>query len=267
VTAAEYRRRCREYCRRVADGEHWFSCDAFGRVHTPLTALPKELRRCLSVNGQRLVGLDRKNSQPLLLGVFARQYYRKSRMGRSRLLNKSFGGRKSPYCTQEVRAMSGRAMADLPANLSDYIAVCERGGFYESLMTDKERAKGDGYRDRLKRRFYRVLFGRSRSRNACFRNELRGRFKARYPSVWAVLRALKRKNYKHSAHVLQNYESTLFIDLVCGRVLRERPDVTLYTIHDSVLTTPDAAAYVRGVILDEFAKLGVTLALREERYR
>jgi hypothetical protein len=262
LDVAAYRQLLSEYCQRIADREFWFNSDKFGRVHTPVTALKRELRCCLSVKGQPVVGIDLANSQPLLLGVFGRQYFA-HRMARSRFLNKSFDGRQSPYCPQEVRAAAQRTNHELPADLTEYIRVCEEGRFYDCMMSEDDRIKDKA---RIKKRWYRVLFGRNKARDPRFQNQLRIRFKKRFPAVATVLRALKKKNYRHSAHVLQNYESTLFICLICGRIRKERPGTMLFTIHDSLLTTPDALEYVRRVVLDEFRKLGIRPTLHEERY-
>lgn len=268
MAATEYRRRLRDYCTRLANGDHTFSVDVYGRVHTLITDLKRELRRCLSVNGQHLVNIDLANSQPLFLGILARQYLAGGRH-RKRLLARTFAGTGPPYCVQEVRALAKRAGDDLPSGLRDYLRVCESGGFYEALMTEDQRKQADACdesRQRFKRRFYRVLFGRNRPRNSRFPNLLKARFRQRFALVADVLRELKRKNYRHSSHVLQNYEATLFIHVICGRVRAERPDVALYTIHDSMLTTSDQVAYVRGVIREELARLGVTPTIKETSY-
>ena len=151
------------------------------------------------------------------------------------------------------------------ADYAEYMRVCEAGLFYESLLTESERAKGKAARARLKVRFYRVLFGRNKGRSR-FRNKLRERFRDRYPTAAAVLKALKARNYRHSSHVLQNFEATVFIYRVCGRIMKEKPDLFVATIHDSILTTPDNVEYVEAVIREEFARLGVTPTLRRESY-
>jgi hypothetical protein len=259
LTAAEYRLRRKEYCQRIANGDFWFCCDVYGRVHTPLTALERDLRGCLEVEGQPLIGIDLANSQPLLLGLFERKYFA-SKGARHRFLNAAFDGKGHPYAYKAVRGLAGAE--NVPADLERYLRVCERGAFYESLMSHEEKSRGEKYRRRFKKRFYGVLFGKNRQGR--FPNQLRARFRERYPSVWKVLRALKRRNYRHSAHVLQNYEATLFVYLICGRIMKERPGIALYTIHDSILTTPDAVEYVRSVILDEFRRLGVRPKLHRE---
>jgi hypothetical protein len=132
-------------------------------------------------------------------------------------------------------------------------------------MTPGELAKGSAYRRRFKRRVFRVIFGRNREKGR-YPNVVRARLRARFPTVAGVLRKLKARNYRHSSHLLQNFEATLFIYQICGRIMRERPDAVVFTVHDSILTTPDNAPYVAHIIEHEFAKLGVTPTLRQETY-
>jgi hypothetical protein len=255
MDVGDYRQLLAGSCQRLADGEHFLTCDPYGRVHTLATCLPKALRGCLSVGGRPLVGLDLKNSQPLIAGLCARQFYRSSASSRCRLANVTFGRGGHPYCYRAVRGLRGGP--GVPADVEDYVRVCEQGRFYESFMGD------DDDRDRFKRAFFRnVFFGRSGVRSA-----VKAAFTRRHPSVAAMLGVLKGKDYRRAAWVLQNVESTLFIHLVCGRrILKERPDVPLFTVHDSLLTVPEAAGDVRALILSEFGRLGVTPRLREERY-
>jgi hypothetical protein len=133
-------------------------------------------------------------------------------------------------------------------------------------MIEGERAKGPAFRARLKKRFYVVLFGRNPVRKVRFRSVIRERFRTRYPTMARVLYELKRKNYRHSSHLLQNFEATVFIYRVCNRIMRERPETFVATIHDSILMTPDSADYVAGVIREEFAPLCVMPALKREYY-
>ena len=250
----EYREVFRAHCQKIVDKEHIFICDKYGRVHTLLTFLPKELRRCIKVNGRNLVGLDLKNSQPLIVGVFARQYYRGG-MTRSRFLSKSFDGRENPYCRQEIEAMKEQKQS-VPGDLIEYIKVCEAGRFYQSMMK-----KGEDKETFKVQFFQNVLFGKN-----CYKGPMKDRFAVLYPSVTKVLGELKRWDYRRSAWTMQNYESTVFIELICGRLKRERPRVIVFTIHDCILTLPENVAYVESVVLSEWEKLGVKPGLHRERY-
>jgi hypothetical protein len=315
LAVAEHRQRVRDQVTMLANGDYRCTVCRFGRFHTPITRLPRELRCCLSAGGTPLVNVDLANSQPLIFGVLARDWLAGTASARHRLRHMPFKA-DNPYGASHRRlggpgagAMSGRAATRVsstnqsnkqpntsphpqqqpyydvidgvnpsgnreirkgpsetpPADFRAYMAACQAGTFYESLMTEAEKAKGKKARDRLKVRFYRILFGRKKTRRR-YRNELRQRFRRLYPTAANVLTALKARNYRHSSHVLQNTEATVFIYRVCGRFMRERPDAFVATIHDSILTTPDNVEYVETVIRDEFARLGVTPTLKQEIY-
>jgi hypothetical protein len=281
VNAAEgaraYRQRIGGRWQRLVDGEHFLRPDRFGRIHTSLTAQKRELRACLRARVKRagkdlvlpLHEIDVANCQPLLLALLAWQWHGGGRMARSRLRKRSFDGRQSPYRPQGLGGAEGPAgkRESLPADLQESLRVCEQGTFYESMMTPEELAGGGRYRERFKVRFYRLLFGRNRSRGQ-YPNVLRVRFRQRHPTLARALRDLKAKNYKHSCHLLQNLEATVIVHLVCGRVRMERPDTklrttALFTVHDAVMTTADDAAYVAGVVRDVFRnELGLEPTLK-----
>jgi hypothetical protein len=111
-----------------------------------------------------------------------------------------------------------------------------------------------------------AFYSRNEPRNKRFPSETKARIRSTFGEMADFLHALKRRDHTLAARLAQNWEATLFTHRVCGRILKERPDAPVFTIHDSVLTTPDSVGYVRSVILDEFARLGVTPSLKEERY-
>ena len=51
---------------------------------------------------------------------------------------------------------------------------------------------------------------------------------------------------------------------VVPRIMELRPDLFVSTIHDSILTTAGDAHLVRQVMLDEFARLGVSPQVKVE---
>jgi hypothetical protein len=259
-TAKAHRLDLLDHCLRLANRDGWFVVDKFGRLHTPLTSLVRELRCCLSVGGKPLVEIDLANSQPLVLAMLAREFLR-FRVARKRLLEHDFdaesgrraagGGR--PVKEETAPAASGTA---IPDDLARCIRACEAGRFYESLMTPEERARGKRYRERFKERVFTAFFGQTRTRGR-FPNVVKLRLGRLYPSVAGVLRKLKRKDYRRSSWLLQHYEARLFIEAICQRLMREMPEAALYTIHDSILCLPEHVGHVRAVILDEFGRRGV----------
>ncbi|HEY1603670.1 MAG TPA: hypothetical protein VGG64_28975 [Pirellulales bacterium] len=253
LTVGAYRLQLLETCQKFVDGELPLTCDRFGRVHTPITSLAKQLRPCLRVDGEPLVSLDLANSQPLIAGICARQFFRAGK-SKQRLLLRTFEDGRDPYRYADQQPAT---KADRHPDVEEYIELCERGRFYESLM---ERGED---RNRFKTRFYaEVFFGKP-----SWRSKLRNRFEDRYPSVAAMLEELKRTDYRRSAWILQNYEATIFIRGICNKIRAKRPKLALYTVHDSFLMKRADVGLVRRMILAEFNRYGVRPNLSLESYR
>jgi hypothetical protein len=73
------------------------------------------------------------------------------------------------------------------------------------------------------------------------------------------------KPHNRLAKLAQQTEANFLIyGGVCDRIRREEPDCWISTIHDSILVQPEWAEYVRGVMSDEFGKLGVQPRLEVE---
>jgi hypothetical protein len=246
----EYREQRAEYVHILGGGDPWeLSTDDYGRVHTPITRLERELRPCLSIDGKPLIWIDLRNSQPLMLGLVARMWLNSSRNQRQSIVKTKF---------------DGSALAHTPTttnnNLKVYIRQCERGRFYESLMSERDKARGPAYRRQFKERFFHVLFGEAKPKGK-WPNKLRDRFQRRYPVVADILKQLKKRNYRRSSHLLQHVESTIFIHRICHRLMVQYPDMPLVTLHDCVGTTQPWLARVEAVVMEEFARLGVAPSL------
>ena len=295
LTVGEYHTLLLERSRRLTtEAKSSLTVDPFGRVHTPVTNLASKLRCCLTVGGQHLAGYDIANSQPLIAGIMAKTYYDRPQT-RSRMKARKFDQRTTPYVRREIEAMSQRRtrnqaeagdeeqpqaqplsnmcciesfeaaktgigllrQVDLEGPLSDldrYLQICQDGKLYEHF-----RDLGD--RKQIKNGTFRLFFGR-----VGVPNNLASAFAAEFPSMANMLRDLKGGDYRHVAHLMQSYESTLVIAVICDRILRERPELPIYTIHDSILTIPTARAYVREVMEDEFGKIGIRPQLTPVEY-
>ena len=84
--------------------------------------------------------------------------------------------------------------------------------------------------------------------------------------VLNALQELKRRfGYKVVARMLQRLESRLMIDGVCGKLVRNHPDVRFLTIHDSLLVAAESVGIVRRTIEAEFRAFGVEATVREKK--
>jgi hypothetical protein len=119
-TDENYRERLGQQVKRIADRNYTLLVDDYGRVHTPITNLKKELRSCLYTlnnDGKRapIAWLDVRNSQPLFLYVVCLHYLAGTREERYRMRTLVFDG-KDPY---------RKAQCALPPVHNSVGVVCE----------------------------------------------------------------------------------------------------------------------------------------------
>lgn len=211
-----------------------FVVDKFSRrVHTNLTQLKRELRAALRVAGRPLVQIDIKNSQPLFIGLAARKMGVEDR-------------RYLDLCQQDL-----------------YQYLAEQGGWSRKEVKEQLTQA--------------ALFAANASPHQ--RLPVKRLFDQEFPKVARFIQDMKAgektdddpKPHNALAKLAQKTEANFLIygtgsitPGVCERIRNERPDCWIGTIHDSLLVLPETAEYVRGVMLEEFAKLGVRPRLEVE---
>jgi hypothetical protein len=80
-------------------------------------------------------------------------------------------------------------------------------------------------------------------------------FKKIFPSVSKVLEDYKYGDNRFLAILLQQIESTLILKHIVPRIASERPDLPIFTIHDSVVTLAGDEGYVEQVMREEIMRL------------
>ncbi len=96
----------------LASGDYRATVCRFGRFHTPVTRLPRELRCCLSVGGARLVNVDLANSQPLIFGVLARDWLAGTPSARHRLCHMAFKADSTRTASGKLTVLAGTKVTD-----------------------------------------------------------------------------------------------------------------------------------------------------------
>lgn len=241
----------------IRRGQFFFCPDGHGRIHTNATNLKRSLRGYLSADGQRLVNLDIASSQPLFIGLLLagdragttyNVHLKKER-------RRGEGAPSLPLCGARTPHWEGKSCGR--ADLADYLNLCERGELYRHIESES----GLGLnRDALKQHVFAVLFGRNGQTSAVSRV-----FDRDFPSVMSFVQSLKAQDHRRLAHLAQRAESGFIYGRVVSRLLRERPELFIATIHDSVMTTVGSKEYVRDVMLAEFRELGISPTVRTEK--
>lgn len=216
--------------------------DKSGRIHTDITNMSKDVRQFLRYNGQRLINLDFKNSQPFLsTALFNEDFWTNNiengykGLGKNKLANFSNCNNCNDYINEDV---------------ANYIESVLSGTFYEDFM------KITGIKDREEAKLQALSLFFSSDKKMSRSKRL---FKKHYPTVFEKFRCIKEVEHSALAILLQSIESDLFIGRICTRIQLERPDLALFTIHDSILITKGAANYVKNIMIEETElMLGIT---------
>ncbi|OON70293.1 hypothetical protein [Hymenobacter sp. CRA2] len=211
--------------------DYFFTRDKIGkRVHNNFVNFPSALRSFLYLDdGEQLVNLDVRNSQPLMLCVLLKQHYE---------------GHK------------------LPLDVYKYIDECEKGKFYECFAD----AVGVPIKNRKKFKqalFTNVFFGKNMS---CVKSRAFRGLIAHYPNVASFITEFKRKDHKSLAIALQRVESEIIIDDVIDSLAKEyHPnDFFALTIHDSICTTLSNRDEVMGRMKQAFERKGISVDIKTE---
>lgn len=273
--AAEYITRG-EYNLKIDDNVH--------RFHSNLTNMRGLVRNALTYDGQNLVAVDIKNSQPYF-STF--------------LLDENFWNVNStaindPFCKSSSEKVDPRELSisfyyknafnklklkDIKHNIKQssiimlgetmvclmnkglkedknrFIDLVVAGGLYEYLETAFKRDIGmEGVtRDTAKIAVLQAFFSDNRfiGTEAAKPKKL---FSELFPSAYKVFAAIKRNDKTMLPVLLQNIESHFIVEVIARRIAKEHPKLPIFTIHDSIVTTVGNEQLVIDIMDDELTK-------------
>ncbi len=128
-----------------------------------------------------------------------------------------------------------------------YLDLCQQGLIYDHMASLLGLT-----RDGLKTEFMKLLFSENGARS-----KAKSLFAIEFPAMAQLIHKLKHKDHKRLARHMQMAERKFIIDTVCNRLFKERSDLFVTTIHDSIMAQQEDIDYIKQVILAEFAKLGI----------
>jgi hypothetical protein len=262
----------RMLCDGISDKNMFWHICHFGRVYNNITGLKRSLRQYLRANNHSLVGCDVANSQPLLVGLLSRHLKQgSSSINLSNLaqtsqfdsyveLDQDFLDRISINLPEQQEEQGGEGEKNslydvvftkssqmVPDDLERYIKLCVEGRFYDELMllddnpTDRETFK--------KQVFTQVFYGKN-----CYEGRLTRLFTQEFPTVWEMIRAIKKPDYHRLSHHMLRLEAEIIINGAVRRCALER--IWVVTIHDCVVTYPEQADRVSQIMTEAFGSVG-----------
>lgn len=234
------------------------------RLHTPLTNLKKDFRYALRYKNECLQSLDISSSQPFFLIALieliklnnkSSKYKRIERIVkyvysntlilqnlRKHLLTKDF---QDEYEILKEFILSGNfytklgEIIDIPIDNGQFKIV----EFQEYTKAQQIKTSKSGYTkniyfpltkkyDVMKLVVIKLLYSNGKKPD-----EIQKSFIKKFPKFWELLNIFKEDDYKKFPCLLQQFESDFIIDYSTKKISEKYPEMPLFTIHDSILTT------------------------------
>jgi hypothetical protein len=201
------------------------------RLDTNLTNLKSDLRQFIIGD---YVSIDKKNSQPLLLGILIDIIINKRDTLccylQASVLSKTFGIK----AIRKVLLIHQNQEKPNLVNLRLFYDSVLKGNLYDDFIN---RFPGDIIRDEVKEIMFKVLFSRNEyylgyKKTIPYKKD-KETFAAVYPLIYEVAKILKIKDHSTLPIYLQRLESYLFIDCIAKELVKN--GIIPFTIHDSII--------------------------------
>ena len=241
------------------------------RLFHNLTSLPNLLLPCVTINGEKLVSFDLKNSQFTLLADLIECGYFNKYLIRGIETNINYGLKPAssdsytikngtitilsqpksdfiitiyPYMPPKLLWRISGITNSIPQDIQDFIAAAKSGEFYEVVQERLELPS----RSEAKTLMFELLFSSWK-----FNSEDKNKLRSLFPNLVKVIDAYKKeKGDNQFAIDLQRRESEIFIDHILYTLLKN--GIMAVSKHDSILcpkSQQEAAEKIIREILDK----------------
>jgi hypothetical protein len=229
------------------------------RFHTIFTRFPKIYKKYVTYDGESLASFDIKNSQPFFLVILIEDLLKNSISMNNKYTNEIFSNIynmlpqlrliiedkefKDEYKTFKQWVVGGRFYEEL-GDLFPNIKADENKKFhYTFFQKDLKRRVHKVYdekRDMMKQIALNILYTPLKKSSKEYKE-----FKKHFPKLCEFTECIKTENtyytgkdkYKFFPKVLQHIESKCVLDFVAKKFSKKYPNIPIWTIHDSWVTT------------------------------
>lgn len=245
-----------------------------GRFYNPLGLLLSPLRNFITYQGQPLVVLDLKNSQPLHLLLLLKDQFWAENSRQSWCLKKLNPDLwKATPSQREGRGQKGAAGDVIESKISKkptdhehttnthFAGLVFSGKLYEFMAAEfsgkyftKQGADRFGTRNLAKREMLKLMYF-DNTRPYSPSQKPFAEFSRHFPAVAKVMDRLKSRSYKDFSVLLQKLEAHILLHKVCHQVYTKNPTAWFTTIHDAIVTTAEHANLVESEILTTYQQI------------
>jgi hypothetical protein len=231
----------------IERGDFALGVGQYGRVFNNVTAMKRELRSALRVDGQPLAHVDLRNSQPALVAYLmhrtdTRQVPFAAKSGKSKgELNEGI-----IYDSERKQLYRG--------DFHLYRDLCQRGELYDYLEGELGRRGVVLDRDQVKKRFLTDVVAKKGN----YRSPVEDLVAERFPTVWQCIRQINsggRDSHGNLIRELQRAEAKLVIEGVAADVMERHPSMFVLTLHDAIFAPPSDLSRVVDVFGETFERI------------
>lgn len=241
---------------KLKNKEYWFTRKKYSdnRLHTPLTNLSKKLRPFLKFDGEKLVNLDIRCSQPYFLVVLIERLYTTATTTTTttttidtlmfeNIKNHLYS---SGFRKEYIKIKDWILNKDFYTEISKVlfegrkISLTRIEWVGRGKNREKKTVTYENERELTKKLILRLFYIDTNS--YLYKNDSDLKiFNEKFPYFSTFLKELKRNNYKYLSKLMQNEEAHCILDVVTKKLNQLHPKMPLFTIHDSIMTTENWA--------------------------
>jgi hypothetical protein len=225
-----------------------------GRLHSVLTQLKGVLRKFIRYDGKVLVSIDIVNSQPYLATVLLnpQKFDENHILNHILNINPNFKNPNYPIMVvKRIKEVSSTEDSKL------FIEKIASGTFYEDFgekLMDNGFLENNLDKSLIRKSAKTATFSAFFSPNTAisYNDEMKN-FKKIFPNVYDIFKLIKCTRSKHNtlAILLQHFEAELILHTICKKIYQINPDIPLFTLHDSIITTEENVEMVKSVMEEE----------------
>lgn len=240
--------------------------DRYGRIHTNVTCMKKELRAsALRCDGKEIGEVDIKSSQIAFIVPIFQRYIDVFRGEVA--MNEDTFIQFNPFWRD---GMMETTLASMESELGHFTTLVNNHWIYEYFakeLSDDLDLDRVVCRDEAKTGVVSFLFSPRYfdEEREPVRAAVKRVWEYRFPTLLRCLYSMKQNCHAALAYELQKVESTFIFDIVCPRITDEL-GCPYCTVHDSVIVPKEYCGRLKAIMDDELARVGIPTITEVEYY-
>jgi len=242
--------------RKITKSDYNLKIDHNGRLYSVITNMPEPLRHFLRYDGQDLVAIDVKNSQPFhFCYLFNPSFWaaQQTKCSLRALLPKLYDEFSHTGQLQDIRSFIKEAAQE--DDVKQFLLQTEDGSFYDKLVEMYcIRFKRLSSREGAKKEFLAYLNFDISKKNRPYYSPYREIEKG-FRNVIALMEKIKLNDHVDMSRILQSLEAKMILRYVGRAFSKKYPDVPIFTVHDNIITLKDKQEELQTILYEQYAAI------------